>query len=168
MKGRNRNIILSFGALLLVAGLTFHIYAMVQISKLTDVSIEFGNVSDLPGEGLSPIEVGNSRVSEDWYKEIRKYRPFKEIEAFDQDAKDWSTFFDGYGATGILVFDANNDGLPDVYLCHNNDTWARPTDENAVLQKEPRITGNGLYINRGNDENGNPDFVQIKDMNTRN
>ena len=86
--------------------------------------------------------------------------PFVEIDAFDDDAKDWSNMFSQYMGA-LLVFDANGDGRLDVYFGQDGQNWTRPTDENGVLQDEPRAQHNALYLNQGNDADGRPIFVQL-------
>lgn len=168
MGKRNRHILLIGAALLIVAGLSFHFYVVSKVSKLTNISIEFGKATEKVERRETKNLVTAKTVSDDWYQTASTYQPFAEIVPFDEDAKDWSTFFDGYGAAGVLVFDANNDGLEDVYLCHNNSSWARPTDDHAILQEEPRISGNGLYINLGNNAEEHPIFKQAKELTMKN
>ncbi len=91
-------------------------------------------------------------------------QPFLEIEAFDADAMCWSNQFSQYGAAGVLVFDANNDNLLDVYFCQDGQNWTRPTDSKGVLLDKPRFQHNGLYLNQGNDNNDKPIFNQISDL----
>lgn len=90
--------------------------------------------------------------------------PFEEIEAFDDDAKSWGQFFTQMGAEGVLVFDANGDGRLDVYFAQDGQNWTRPTDAKGVLKDKPRLMGNVLYLNQGNDENGRPRFVQVGEL----
>ena len=87
---------------------------------------------------------------------------FEEIEAFDEDAHDWSTVYSAT-STGVLVFDANNDGRLDVYICQDGANWARPTDVEGVLLDTPRHQRNLLYLNQGNTSSGYPIFRRIDD-----
>ncbi|MEM7583082.1 MAG: CRTAC1 family protein [Acidobacteriota bacterium] len=89
--------------------------------------------------------------------------PFDEIDAFDDDAKDWSNMFSQYMGA-LLVFDANNDGRLDVYFGQDGQNWTRPTDEHGVLLDEPRYQHNALYLNQGNDADGRPIFAQLSDL----
>jgi hypothetical protein len=90
--------------------------------------------------------------------------PFEEIDAFDDDAKSWGQFFTQMGAEGVLVFDANGDGRLDVFFAQDGQNWTRPTDERGVLVDKPRLMGNVLYLNQGNDEEGRPRFVQTGNL----
>lgn len=90
--------------------------------------------------------------------------PFREIQALDDDALDWSNMFSQYGAAGALAFDANGDGRLDLYFSQDGQNWTRPTDENAVLAETPRYQHNGLYLNMGNDEDGAPIYKQISEL----
>ncbi|HEX5758007.1 MAG TPA: CRTAC1 family protein [Thermoanaerobaculia bacterium] len=93
--------------------------------------------------------------------------PFAEVEAFDDDAKDWSNMFSQYAA-GVVTFDANGDGRLDVYFCQDGQNWTRPTDAKGVLLDAPRRQHNVLYLNQGNDAAGNPVFAQVAELARRN
>ncbi len=59
---------------------------------------------------------------------------------------------------GVATFDANGDGLQDLYIPNNGRPTASQMDENGVLQLDKRLPAipSTLYINLGNDSNGNP------------
>ena len=140
-----------------------HLVVKLAVGRYVNLAVDFGSelderqrqqagrdaVATLPDAELAPLP---------------EPAPFREIDAFDEAADDWSNFFDSYAAVGALSFDANGDGRLDVYLTHNNNTWTRPTDEQGVLQPEPRIFGNGLYLNRGNDQHGDPIFASVAEL----
>ena len=90
-------------------------------------------------------------------------RPFEEIDAFDEDAKDWSNMFCQYMGA-LLVFDANGDGRLDVFFGQDGQNWTRPTDADGVLADEPRYQHNALYLNQGNDAGGRPIFTQLSEL----
>ena len=90
--------------------------------------------------------------------------PFEEIAAFDDDADTWTTFFNQYGAGGILVADVNGDDLPDVYFPQNGQNWTRATDDDGVLLDARRSMFNALYVNRGVEDTGNPIFEPLAEM----
>ncbi len=148
----------------------FIIYAHYTITKkvemLTNVTIEFGNQKmELESREkikklAEKIDNNNHSISVD-YSSIS---PFKEVELLDKEGKDWSNVFDGFAGCGILVFDANDDGLLDLYLTHNGENWTRPTNEAAVIQDQPFRQYNGLYLNQGNDKNNDPIYKQVKDL----
>ena len=94
--------------------------------------------------------------------------PFRAVDVLDEDAYDWSNQFSQYGGAGALAFDANGDGRLDLYFCQDGQNWTRPTDKHGVLEDEPRYQHNGLYLNTGNDEAGDPVFTQIDKLVTVN
>ncbi len=150
---------------LIMGGVHYTVNAMIE--ELVNVSVEFGGEADQQSsreDFLRNLSAQQQRLDDNEFVKLPKAAPFREIDAFDRDALDWSNFFDGYATQGILVFDANGDGRLDVYLTHNNNTWTRPTDEDSVLLDKPYISGNGLYLNLGNGSDGLPTFRQIKDL----
>ena len=67
---------------------------------------------------------------------------------------------------GMATLDANQDGLQDIYFTHNGRPLARPSDENHVLQTDKRVNAkpNTLFLNQGNDENGNPIYKSVQEL----
>ena len=61
---------------------------------------------------------------------------------------------------GVASFDANGDGLQDLYFPQNGRPIARPVNENGILQMDARMPAipGSLYLNQGNDASGNPIF----------
>lgn len=90
--------------------------------------------------------------------------PFEEIRPLDDDAKSWTNMFSMMDGEGVLVFDANGDGRPDIFICGDGQNWTRPTDERGVLVDTPRIQANMLYLNQGNDASGDPTFRSVKTL----
>ena len=64
---------------------------------------------------------------------------------------------------GMAVLDANNDGKMDLYFTHSGRPLSKQEDENGVLQidKPQQAKPNVLYINQGNDSNGEPIFKTV-------
>ncbi|MDJ0839600.1 MAG: FG-GAP-like repeat-containing protein [Acidobacteriota bacterium] len=120
-------------------------------------------VDSTPLEALRQVKAESEPIDPK-RADLETTRPFDEIDALDEDAKDWSNQFSQYGGAGALAFDANGDGRLDLYFVQDGQNWTRPTDENAVLMDEPRYQHNALYINQGNDEDGKPLFKQIKHL----
>ncbi len=89
--------------------------------------------------------------------------PLVEVDAFDDDAKDWSNLFSLFGGA-FAVFDANGDGRLDVYFCQDGQNWTRPTDADGILLDEPRRQHNALYLNQGNNPDGSPIFTQVSEL----
>ena len=90
--------------------------------------------------------------------------PFREIFPLDEDARSWTNMFSMMDGEGILVFDANGDDLPDIYVTGDGQNWTRPTDERGVLVDKPRLQANMLYLHQGNDVNGDPTYASIKEL----
>lgn len=69
-------------------------------------------------------------------------------------------------ARGATIFDANGDGRLDFFLPNIQKTFVIPTDENNLLMlgKKAKAKPNTLYINQGNDENGDPVFTSIQEL----
>jgi len=93
--------------------------------------------------------------------DLAEPQAFLEIEPLDEEAHTWSNPFSSYPGSGVLVFDANADGLADIYLTHDGRNWTRATDAEGVLEDEPRYTRNVLYLNQGNDEQGHPRYERF-------
>ena len=88
--------------------------------------------------------------------------PFREIgESLGLRAKNYSNFF----SSGVTIFDANNDGLMDIYFPHDGRSPFKATTKKAVLSSEqvPAIPST-LYINQGNDHEGNPVLKPMQDL----
>lgn len=152
--------------LILILATGFHFYVMDQVHKMVNISVDFGSVAS-EQESQQSLKSHISQQKQTKAKkanalDLSEIQPFEEISAFDQDALDWGSMFDGYATAGVLIFDANGDGLEDVYLTHNSNNWTRPTDEKGILTEKPYKCPNGLYLNLGNDEKGKPRFSQIR------
>ncbi len=66
---------------------------------------------------------------------------------------------------GGTVFDANGDGRLDLYLTFNQRTFGKQTTEQGLLtDKKMPARPNTLFLNQGNDENGDPVFANIQDL----
>ncbi|WP_372367158.1 CRTAC1 family protein [Candidatus Uabimicrobium sp. HlEnr_7] len=147
-------------ALFLILGI-FHFSFLWYVNHLIyDQTVSFADVN--PSDTKKFLQENTKKVNE-IIQNHPQIKPFIEIDAFDDDAKSWSNIFSQY-STGALVFDANNDGKLDVYFCQDGQNWTRPTDDNGVLGEEPRYQSNVLYINQGNDQNGLPQFAQLKHL----
>ncbi len=162
-----------YGKLLAVAGIVamallgVHRWVMDRADAMMNVTVEFGSDLD-EKQSRAAFQVSQDRQKNagdsESFAPLASATPFREVDVFDEDAKDWSSYFDGYTASGALVFDANGDGRLDAYFTHNNDTWVRPTGDDGVIVDRSRISGNGLYLNLGNDAEGRPIFKQAKTL----
>jgi len=154
-------------AFLVIFAVIFHSIVMYKVNQVINVEAKFGEELDGANEDVVfnnkaqnevvPLNVGN-------FEELETPSPFREISAFDDDAKCWGTFAGQYASCGLLVFDANGDDRLDAYFLNPGDNWVRPTDKNGVLLDKPRKQHNALFINMGNDAEGNPRFTEIDDL----
>ena len=126
-------------------------------------SVSFGE-----GDPGAPVDAMPRILKDDSFAALPPAVPFRELAPPDEDANSWSNVFSLFGGAGATVFDANGDGRLDVYLVHDGQNWTRPTDADAVLMDKPRFSCNGLYLNQGNDEEGDPRFVQVNRLADRN
>jgi FG-GAP-like repeat/FG-GAP repeat len=66
---------------------------------------------------------------------------------------------------GATVFDANGDGLLDIYFTHSGRPVAKKTDErNVLLEEKVPAKPSVLFINQGNNENGEPVYISVPDL----
>lgn len=63
---------------------------------------------------------------------------------------------EGGSVRGVAIFDANGDGLLDIYITHDN----RPPLIDQASSKELRL-GNSLFLNIGNRDDGIPEFLDV-------
>ena len=152
--------------LVLVVGVLIGNEVVIRLvrSKIYERKLTF--VDSTPIEVLQELKRRTNTESDPI--DLPEPRAFAEVQAFDDDAHCWSNQFSQYGAAGVLVFDANGDDRPDVYLCQDGQNWTRPTDDEGALLDGPRYQHNGLYLNQGNDKDGNPIFVQVSRLIDRN
>ncbi len=158
--GRRRKLLI---AVPLVIGFLSmaHIKFTEQIEAMSNRGVQFGSeVDEHTTRNLVELDT-SATLNDAEFAEILPTAPFEEIDCFDETASDWTTIFDGFQDNGGLVFDANGDGLMDVYLCANGDSWTRPTDADAVLAESCTKSCNSLFINLGNDANGHPRFKSV-------
>jgi len=90
------------------------------------------------------------------------YKPFKDIGATLGELGLSNSIQIMRGAT---IFDANGDGLLDIYFTHSGRPVAKKTDERDVLldekvQAKPAV----LYINQGNNAQGEPTYKTIQEL----
>lgn len=148
-------------ALILFCLISISHYALMFIIRKAVYEREIKMMSD---SALPSIEKNNSVNFEENLKGIKS---FKEVRLLDDDGDSWSQMFSHF-SPGVLIFDANGDNLLDIYLTQDGDNWTRPTDKNGVLKDKARRQHNNLYINRGNDSEGNPIYKQISELTNAN
>ncbi len=113
------------------------------------------------------IELDNEVESTDLYKPTNQeisldenIIPFKNIgESLGDEAKDNHAIL----FRGMAILDANNDGKMDMYFCHTGRPLSKKNDKNGVLQANTPMDAkpNVLYMNMGNDANGEPIFKTV-------
>ncbi len=125
----NRTVLIC--AIVAALVLAAHQVVVHLVDKMVNVSVEFGSELDELQSRESFTASVRRQEEAPALKDaapLEEPQPFREVEAFDENAQDWSSFFDGYAPTGVLVFDANRDGRLDLYLSRNGNSWVRPTD----------------------------------------
>lgn len=157
-----KRVLLGFLVAFAIFAVGMHFFVTNRVKEMSNITVEFSSATTDHGDQqnlFNQVSFGNSEQDNQSMSNLAGISAFEEQDIFDDDAKNWSNMFDSFTAAGVLVFDANNDGLLDVYLCHSGANWTRPT-VNAVIQDEPYHSFNGLYLNQGNDEEGNPIYKQ--------
>lgn len=130
-------------------------------SIMNQTTLQFSDETELDTlRELNAIAMEQAERQQD-YTDVE---PFEEIFPLDDDALSWTNMFSMMDGEGVLIFDANGDGLPDVYISSDGQNWTRPTDKNGVLVDKPRIQANMLYLNQGNDAAGNPIYRSMKKL----
>jgi enediyne biosynthesis protein E4 len=121
--------------------------SIIENDSINPIEMEFlyngGGVAigDFNGDSLEDIYFTASMVSNKMYLNKGSLQ-FEDITKVANVAGEEKWF------NGAAVIDINNDGKKDIYLC-------------ATVYKDAKRRANILYINQGNDKNGNPMF---KDM----
>ncbi|MEM9820301.1 MAG: CRTAC1 family protein [Bacteroidota bacterium] len=154
-------------AFLIIGTGIFHSIVMYKVNQVVNVEAKFGD--ELEGANEEVIYANKQQhkmtpLDERNFAKLAPPSPFKEIQAFDDDAKSWGTFAGQYASVGLLIFDANGDDRMDAYFLNPGDNWVHPTDKKGVLMDEPRLQHNALFLNMGNDEVGNPIFKEIDEL----
>ncbi len=153
-------------ATICIALTVFHNIVMYKVNQVVNVEAKFGEEltqSDDVKYNNEPHQEYKELDTSDFAK-LEKPSAFKEIEAFDDDAKCWGTFAGQYGSCGLLLFDANGDDRIDAYFLNPGENWNIPTDENGVLLDEPRLQYNALYFNMGNNEDNEPIYKELDEL----
>ena len=90
-------------------------------------------------------------------------KPFKQI---GERLGDGATGNNFVTMRGVAVFDANGDGLMDLYFPQYGRLTTKKNDENHVLQptESNEAKPSMLYLNMGNDENGEPIYKSVPDL----
>ncbi len=66
--------------------------------------------------------------------------------------------------TGVVIFDANNDGRLDIYLPQNGRPVARSTPNGILIAERIKPNPSTLFLNQGNDANNDPIFMSVQDL----
>lgn len=156
---------------LAIFGTVFHNIVMFKVNQVINVEAKFGDeFEESRDDILYKNENHNvfSPLDESTFEPVEKPSPFREVELFDDEAKCWGTFAGQYGSCGLLIFDANGDNKLDAYFLNPGENWVRPTDANGVLMDKPRLQRNALYMNMGNNLNGDPMYKLVDQLANKN
>ncbi len=69
-----------------------------------------------------------------------------------------------YLYSGAVIFDANNDGLLDIYIPHDGRPMARSTPNGILSPHRVKVVPSTLFLNQGNDKDDNPVFRSVQDL----
>ncbi len=98
-------------------------------------------IADLNGDGLNDLYFAANQGSNKLYINEGAFK-FREVAGAAAGAMAWST--------GVTAVDINADGRQDLYVCNSGKS------DGSERQNE-------LFINQGNDADGNPTFVEMAD-----
>lgn len=94
----------------------------------------------------------------------KRYRPFQEIGAHLGARATGDQIFRTRGA---VIADFNGDGKMDLFLPQSGQTVGFTTEKNVLTEKPLPQKPCVLYLNQGNDPDGNPLLVSIQDLEAR-
>lgn len=98
-------------------------------------------IADLNGDGLNDLYFAANQGPNRLYINEGDFK-FRALEGAAAGAMAWST--------GVTAVDVNTDGRQDLYVCNSG-------------KADGSERKNELFINQGNDANGNPTFVEMAD-----
>ncbi len=102
-------------------------------------------MGDFNGDGLQDVYFTGNQVANKLY--INKTDTTNKNLKFEDITQKSKTTGEGKWCSGVAVADVNADGKLDIYICAN-------------VKKPAKDRENILYINQGNDTNGNPVFAE--------
>lgn len=72
---------------------------------------------------------------------------------------------DFFSMRGVTIFDANGDNRPDLFFPHPQRTIAKQvTEDNILTDRKVKALPCALFLNQGNDRNGDPIFSSVQDL----
>lgn len=155
--------------ILILCGFLLTAYVMNEIfveltrQRIVGLTVSFLDESAADSRNVIKTLTDPQKTSEA-YKSLDKPVPFEETSPFGEEGDNWSNPLSCFGGGGVTVFDANGDGRADVYLSFDGQNWTRPSDESGVLADKPRLLSNMLFMNVGNDKDGNPQYKAIDEL----
>jgi len=116
-----------------------------------------------PGPDSMKVQVDNEDIpTPESVKLDSPYVPFREIGASLGDSGRFNSIIIYHGAA---IFDANSDGLLDIYMPHSGRPVEKRVDDRHVLLDEyVPAKPSTLFLNQGNDSNGQPVFKSVQEL----
>ena len=139
-------------------------YGESEFNVVYHLMLQRLNLEEEPGPTSSRRQVANDKASSSVKKVAldSPYTPFREIGASLGDLGTFNSLIIYHGAA---IFDANNDGLLDIYLPHSGRPAEKAVDDrNVLLDISAPAKPSALFLNQGNDENGDPIYKSVQDI----
>ncbi len=166
MKKRTKRILLSLPVLLILL-LVFGYNMAVKMKGQDNINVGLGLVKQRLGMDVAlENEMVETVTHKSYSKEVVLDESIKGFEEIGASLGDLARGNNAIILRGMATFDANGDGLQDIYFAHSGRPVARPSDENHVLKMDARVKAkpNTLFLNQGNDATGNPVYKSVQEL----
>ena len=166
MKKTTKRILLSI-PIILIALLFIGYRLAIKVKGQDNINVGLGLIKQRLGINVA---LENKSIGQNIHKtftgEITIDKSIKGFEEIGESLGDLAKGNNVIVLRGMATFDANGDGLQDIYFTHNGRPTARPSDENNILQMDKRVKAkpNTLFLNQGNDVNGNPIYKSVQEL----